>query len=89
MFLFTTVSVLTLCSELILLIPKLDQLGATLMNKEAHLQQVQRDLALAQTSSEENLIQTNSSLQRLKEVEKLMKEKELDYANSFAVKNAR
>ena len=73
----------------ILFIPKLDQLGATLMSKDAHLRQMQRELALTKTSSEENHREASNVLERMKEMEKHMKEKEWDYADSLAFKNAR
>ena len=59
------------------------------MNREAQLRQLQRELALTQSSSEDNHREASSVLERLKEMEKHMKEKEWDYADSLASKNVR
>lgn len=59
------------------------------MSKEAQLRQLQRELALTQTSSEENHIEASSAWERVKEMEKHLKEKEWDYNDTLAIKNAR
>ena len=59
------------------------------MSKEEEVRQLQIELALTQTSSKENQREASSVLQRLKELEKHMKEKEWDYTDSLSIKNAR
>ena len=67
----------------------MDQLSGVVMSKEAQVRQLQRELVVAQSTAHQSKQDSSEIVERVKEMEKNMRENEWDYTDTINAKNTR
>ena len=67
----------------------MDQLSGVVMSKEAQVRQLQRELVVAQSTAQQSQQDSSEVGERVREMEKKMREKEWDYTDTINAKDTR
>ena len=67
----------------------MDQLSGVVMSKEAQVRQLQRELVVAQSTAHQSKQDSSEIIEKVREMEKKMRENEWDYTDTINAKNTR